>query len=52
MSTDKKCAHPACSCPPTKEFGNYCSESCSDAKDLLELACQCQHAGCQGEALR
>jgi metallothionein len=51
MADSKKCKHPACSCiVPDGE--SYCSTSCSDAKDITELACQCDHPGCRGEALK
>ena len=43
--TSAKCAHPACGCPTLGE-GNYCSQSCKEAADLTEIACQCGHAGC------
>jgi hypothetical protein len=49
-STDK-CKHPACSCQvPSGE--SYCSTACEDAEDMTELACQCNHATCQGEDLK
>jgi hypothetical protein len=51
MSTKNKCAHPACNCIPP-EGKSYCSDSCESAKDLTELACQCQHPECQGELLK
>jgi metallothionein len=51
MTEKKKCAHPACSCtaPDTQK---YCSQTCQDAKNVTELACQCDHPGCRGEALK
>jgi len=51
MSATKKCDHEACSCMAT-DGKKYCSETCEAAKDVIELACQCQHAGCKGEALK
>jgi metallothionein len=51
MSTTAKCAHPACSCL-APEGKSYCSDSCERAKDLTELACQCQHPECRGELLK
>src|ERR1017187_4156968 len=48
MTTPSKCAHPACNCVPPA----YCSESCADAKRILEIPCQCQPAGCQGQKLK
>jgi hypothetical protein len=44
--TDKKCAHPACSCMVDAN-SKYCSEYCHDARDTLEIACNCGHAGCE-----
>ena len=50
MSSTSKCAHPACNCiPPDGE--KYCSDTCANAKEMTELACQCKHAGCQGSVL-
>jgi metallothionein len=51
MSDKKKCAHPACSCIPP-EHHVYCSQNCQDTKSMTELVCQCDHPGCQGEALK
>lgn len=48
MTDTKKCAHPACSCIVTKD--KYCSETCKDAKAMIELTCQCNHSGCKDEA--
>jgi hypothetical protein len=50
MDKKKKFAHPACSCIP-EDGKEYCSTSCSDAGKFTELACQCAHPECQGEAL-
>ena len=44
-----KCAHPACQCP-VSENQKYCSTSCQDAGDTLELSCNCGHAGCAVES--
>ncbi len=42
----RKCAHPACFC--TVETGNkFCSDHCRDAHGMIELNCQCCHAGCE-----
>ena len=49
--TNDKCQHPACNCVPPKGE-SYCSESCKDAAKIIELACQCGHPGCRGEALK
>lgn len=43
---DNKCAHPICSCAVTDD-DKYCSEYCRDAKDLTEIGCGCEHAGCR-----
>jgi hypothetical protein len=51
MTNDNKCQHPACNCVPPKGE-SYCSGSCKDAKEITELACQCGHPGCIGEALK
>lgn len=49
MSTEK-CTHPACGCS-TREDSEYCSQSCKEAADLTEIACQCGHPGCDVAAL-
>lgn len=51
MNTTSKCAHPACNCVPG-EGKEFCSEACRDAKNMAELARQCQHSDCQGQALK
>ena len=47
MVTEKKdkCAHPACNCVP-RDGGKYCSQYCEDAGSIIELSCNCEHAGC------
>lgn len=50
MATKDKCAHPACNCTAV-DGSKYCSETCADAKDMTELACQCKHPSCQGTTL-
>jgi hypothetical protein len=42
----KKCAHPACVCT-VPEGKKYCSTSCEDAKETLEISCNCGHPGCE-----
>ena len=42
----KTCAHPSCNCPASDD-DKYCSEYCRDAKDLTEISCGCEHAGCR-----
>jgi hypothetical protein len=44
----KKCAHPSCSCSVPADR-KYCSQYCEDAKDTLELSCNCEHPGCAME---
>ena len=51
MNAKSKCDHPACSCIPNNGE-RYCSATCADAKTLTELACQCDHPQCRGEALK
>ena len=47
MADEKgKCAHPACICT-VPEGTKYCSTSCEDAKDTLEISCNCGHSGCE-----
>ncbi len=47
MADKNKCAHPSCSCPKADD-SNYCSAYCEGAGDTIEIACNCGHAGCQG----
>jgi hypothetical protein len=42
----KKCKHPACTCSVSEDGGDYCSPYCHDAKDTVEISCNCGHAGC------
>ena len=51
MNSTTKCAHPACNCIPA-DGKQHCSDSCADAAGLLEITCQCQHTGCQGQKLK
>jgi hypothetical protein len=51
MNPTTKCARPACNCVPATGQ-KYCSETCSDARGVTELTCQCQHPACQGEELK
>ena len=41
----KKCDHPACHCWVAKGT-KYCSQYCQDAKETLEISCNCRHDGC------
>lgn len=45
MASDQKCAHPACNCRATSD-SKYCSTYCEDARDTVELSCNCGHPGC------
>jgi hypothetical protein len=45
----RPCGHPACNCIVT-EPNKYCSQYCHDARNTLELSCNCGHPGC-AEAL-
>ena len=49
MEEAKKCKHPACHCmaEPGKD---YCSTYCHDARDTVELTCNCHHADCEAMA--
>jgi hypothetical protein len=48
MAENQKCAHPACNC--TVPAGQkYCSEYCHDARETVELSCNCGHPGCADE---
>ena len=40
---DKKCEHPACTCPTGG--GQYCSKYCEE--DPAESICECGHLECQ-----
>ena len=46
--TTTKCAHPACNCRPAAGE-KYCSTYCHDARDTIELMCNCGHPGCADE---
>jgi hypothetical protein len=50
MSKQEKCKHPACNCM-APEGQAYCREMCRDARNVTELACQCNHSACRGGAL-
>ena len=50
MTANTKCDRPACNCVPV-DGKKYCSETCSDAKGVTELTCQCQHPACRSQAL-
>jgi len=44
--TTKKCAHPACICTAPAD-SDHCSQYCKDAKETLEISCNCAHPGCE-----
>jgi hypothetical protein len=46
MEEKNKCAHPACICTALKG-SKYCSQYCHDARETVELACNCGHPGCK-----
>ncbi len=43
-SETNKCAHPACRC--IIKDAKYCSQFCTEAANLTEIACQCGHKDC------
>jgi hypothetical protein len=46
----KPCAHPSCNC--TVEKGKkYCSDYCHDARDTMELSCNCRHPECMAKGV-
>ena len=49
MADTNKCAHPVCECLVTHggPHGKYCSDHCKQAKDKIELRCDCQHQACR-----
>ena len=49
MDTPTKCAHPECGCL-AHDNSKYCSDSCKETADLIEIACQCGHPGCLNRA--
>jgi hypothetical protein len=51
MADNNKCAHPACNCTPKKD-SKYCSQYCEDAKETVELSCNCGHGGCADKLTR
>jgi hypothetical protein len=51
MNPKSKCEHPACNCIPA-DGETHCSAACSDAAAIVEITCQCQHPGCQGQELK
>lgn len=50
MADQKKCGNPACSCIPSKGE-SFCGSHCEAVKGTAEIACQCGHPGCKGDAL-
>jgi hypothetical protein len=45
-SSDKKCAHPSCTCKVTKN--KYCSIECETMETRPDIDCKCGHPACQG----
>jgi hypothetical protein len=43
MADLKKCAHPSCNCRTTEK---YCSKSCEEGGDTIDIACDCRHPAC------
>ena len=43
---EKKCAHPSCSCTVAQNE-KYCSTYCANARDVMEISCNCDHPGCR-----
>lgn len=41
----KTCAHPSCQCVVEGDK-KHCSQRCKDAKDGVEISCDCGHPGC------
>jgi hypothetical protein len=48
MATQRKCAHPPCSCT-APEGSKYCSVECQAMEKTPDLECTCPHAGCKGK---
>ena len=48
MANTQKCAHPACNCKAAAD-SKYCSTYCHDARNTIELSCNCGHPGCADE---
>jgi len=40
-----KCAHAACRCPAAPD-SKFCSQFCTEALNMTEIACQCGHVSC------
>lgn len=51
MEKVKKCKHAGCSCM-APDGNDYCSQTCKDSKNVIELTCQCRHPQCSGEQLK
>ena len=47
MAETRKCAHPSCQCMvPAGGPREVCSEHCQEAREIIELRCDCKHPGC------
>ncbi|MBA2339680.1 MAG: hypothetical protein H0V88_04750 [Pyrinomonadaceae bacterium] len=44
-TNEKKCAHPSCSCTVAQNE-KYCSEYCANARNVMEISCNCRHPAC------
>jgi hypothetical protein len=49
MATDKKCAHPNCTCP-ADSYSDYCSAACAAVEHTPDIDCRCGHPACKGKA--
>ena len=49
MAETEKCAHPSCECMVAKggPHGKYCSETCKEKGQTIELRCDCKHPACR-----
>ena len=51
MADTTKCKHELCSCT-VSDGKSYCSPACEDSKNRTTIACDCNHPGCSGEAVK
>jgi hypothetical protein len=47
FASNKKCAHPPCSCMVGPD-DKFCSAQCEAMEKTPDIACECNHPGCQG----
>lgn len=52
MREENKCKHKLCNCPVDADT-DYCSPQCENAaaQDIAAIECECEHSGCQGDAV-